>query len=115
MMFINEVDDLKYDSVTQKGVKDTYIQWLLNKDNCNVRNFAMRIFKVKPSGKIGLHSHDWEHEIFILSGKGEIGTSKKSFKVKENTAIYIEPNVEHWYNNIGNNDLIFLCLIPIKD
>lgn len=114
-MFIKKINDVKKHLVKQEGVKDTYIQILINEDNAGAENFAMRRFTVKPAGVIGLHSHDWEHEIFILQGQGIIEDGESKIEVEKDTAIYIPPNVKHSYKNTGREDLVFLCLIPIRD
>ncbi len=114
-MYIKKVKDVKAELVNQEGVKDTYIKVLINKEICGAENFAMRLFTVKPGGEIGLHSHNWEHEIFILKGRGVVKNGDESYQVEENTAIYIPPNEPHYYKNIGATDLVFLCLIPIKN
>ena len=33
-------------------------------------HFCMRVFEVEPGSSTPSHSHPWEHEVFILSGKG---------------------------------------------
>jgi quercetin dioxygenase-like cupin family protein len=30
----------------------------------------MRHFEIQPRGQTSKHSHDWEHEVFIIEGKG---------------------------------------------
>ena len=113
-MSVIKADDVKSELVEMEGVKDTYIQWLIREENAGAKNFAMRRFTVKPNGVIGKHSHDWEHEIYILKGEGVIGAGEKEVKVQPNMAIYVPPNIPHWYKNTGDEDLVFLCLIPIK-
>jgi len=113
-MYIRKVKDVGAQLVNQEGVKDTYIQVLINRENGGAENFAMRRFTVKPGGEIGLHTHNWEHEIFILEGKGILKNSHKTYEVEKNTVIYIPPNEEHYYKNTGKEDLVFLCMIPIK-
>ena len=34
--------------------------------------FTMRVFEVEPGSSTPSHSHEWEHEVFILSGKGVV-------------------------------------------
>ena len=34
--------------------------------------FYMRHFHISPHGFSPLHSHPWEHEVYIISGKGSI-------------------------------------------
>ena len=114
-MFIKKIKDIKSELVSMKGVKDTYIQWLISKENSDAKNFAMRLFTTKPGGEIGPHSHDWEHEIYILEGKGKIGCGEEKSEISPNTVIYVPPNIDHWYKNDGGDDLIFICVIPIKN
>ena len=40
--------------------------------NDGANNFCMRIFEIGTGGHTPLHSHDWEHEMFIHSGSGEL-------------------------------------------
>ncbi|WEU40386.1 MAG: cupin domain-containing protein [Candidatus Odinarchaeum yellowstonii] len=114
-MYIKKVEDVKAELVAQEGVKGTYIQVLIDKERCGAVNFAMRRFIIKPGGEIGLHNHNWEHEIFVLKGKGIVKNGETTHEVEENTVIYIPPNEPHYYKNTGRTDLVFLCLIPIKN
>ncbi len=36
------------------------------------QNFCMRMFEMGKDGYTPRHTHDWEHEIFVLVGKGEV-------------------------------------------
>lgn len=112
-MKIKDVDTVESESVSMYGSTGTSIQWLWGKDD-GVPNFAMRKFVVKPGGKIGLHGHDEEHEIFILSGRGiVIDDSGNESEIKENDTIFVPPNEPHAYTNTGIEDLQFLCIIPL--
>ena len=35
-------------------------------------NFCMRVFEVEPGSSTPSHSHSWEHEVFVLSGRGVV-------------------------------------------
>jgi quercetin dioxygenase-like cupin family protein len=39
-------------------------------------NFVMRLFEIEPEGNTPLHTHPWEHEVFILEGEGAVLTEK---------------------------------------
>ncbi|MFH1179934.1 MAG: cupin, partial [Candidatus Bathyarchaeota archaeon] len=45
------------------------IRWLINEKN-GALNFAMRRFEVEPGGYTPYHTHDWEHEVYVLEGEG---------------------------------------------
>jgi len=93
--------------------ENTTIRWLISRKD-GAPNFAMRLFRIGPGGSIPSHSHDWEHEIFVLRGSGLVRIGEKEYRVSEGTFLFIPPNVEHYYENTGEGDLEFLCLIPLK-
>ena len=64
-----DVEELE---VTDYGSTDTSIRWLITKEKDGAPRFSIRRFEMKPGGQIGMHSHPQEHEIYILSGKGEV-------------------------------------------
>ncbi|RLE80951.1 MAG: cupin domain-containing protein, partial [Thermoprotei archaeon] len=107
------VDKVEKKPVDFKGAKDAYIQWLVD-PSAGARNFAMRLFTIKPGGEIPRHNHWYEHEIFVLKGKGVIGAGDKEYEVSEGNVIYVPPNIPHWYRNTGNEDWVFICIIPLR-
>lgn len=75
-------------------------------------NFCMRIFTVAPEGFTPRHTHDWEHEIFVHSGKGQVFKQGGWQPVEAGTAIFIPGGEEHQMMNNGDEDFVFVCLIP---
>lgn len=93
-----------------KGVK---VRWLITEET-GAPNFAMRQFLVEPGGATPFHTHPWEHEAFILSGSGVVigGDDKKLLKPGD--VVFVPPDEEHQFMNTGDEELRFLCLIPLK-
>lgn len=87
------------------------IRWLIKRED-GAKNFAMRYFEIDKGAVIPEHNHHWEHEIFILKGKVKIAVSGEERIVDEGTAVYIEPDAPHSYENVGDSTLVMLCLIP---
>jgi quercetin dioxygenase-like cupin family protein len=102
---------MEFQEVEMNGVEGAYIQWLASKKD-GAPNFAMRKFKLIPGGKIGLHDHPWEHEIYILSGNGEAYTNHERKEVSPGDVLYIPGGEPHGYDNTGDEDLLFICMIP---
>lgn len=75
-------------------------------------NFCMRLFEVAENGYSPRHSHDWEHEIFIHQGEGEVFNGEAWTPVFPGTAVFIPGGEEHQIRNSGKAPLVFLCLIP---
>ena len=48
---------------------------------------------------------------YILEGNGHIHINDEEEIVQSGQAIYIPPNAHQWIENIGNDDLKFLCIV----
>jgi len=94
-----------------EGTSKLTIRWLITKET-GAPNFAMRLFEMKPMGHSPLHTHPWEHEIFILEGKGVAFDGTKEKAVEAGDAIFIPPGEKHQIGNKSKKMLKFLCLIP---
>lgn len=106
----------KYDRVTLEdvnidGAKDVKIRWLIAEED-GAPNFAMRMFEVQPGGHTPYHTHDWEHEIFVLEGEGELKTEKGTQNFAAGDIIFVDPNMHHNFTNRGDKLMRFLCLVP---
>jgi len=105
--------EIKLEEPTEKGLKDMKVRWLItNKDGA--KNFAMRLFEVKPGGYSPLHQHDWEHEVFILEGEGIAKDKKTQKPLKQGDVFFVPPMEWHQFCNTGKSLLKFICLIPYK-
>ncbi len=94
-----------------EGTKGVTVRWLITKE-MGAKNFAMRLFEVDVGGYSPLHSHLWEHEVFILEGEGEVVGEESPMRLIAGDVIYIPPNEKHQLRNTGESKLKFLCLIP---
>ena len=79
-----------------------------------VPNFSFRIFHVEAGGCTPRHAHDWEHEVFIVSGKGKLiyGEDKKEHIFSDGYVVFVEPGSKHQFRNTEDSPLKFLCLVP---
>lgn len=105
--------DVKSEAV-EEGAKGARVRWLITKE-VGARNFAMRLFEIDPGGHTPLHSHPWEHEIFILEGEGEVLGGDEVKRIGPGDVIFIPPDERHQIRNTGKGVLKLLCLIPYLD
>lgn len=96
----------------EEGVSKLKVQWLITKE-MGAPTFAMRLFEMKPKGHSPFHSHAWEHEVYILEGKGTIVSEQGEKKFEAGDAILVLPNEKHQFKNTDAQTLKFLCLVPI--
>ncbi len=90
------------------------VRWLITKE-MGADNFAMRLFEIQPNGNTPLHTHPWEHEVFILEGKGAVFDGEKANPFKSNDVVFVPPDERHQFKNTGEKVLKFLCLIPYEE
>ena len=77
--------------------------------------FAMRVFEVEPGSSTPLHTHWWEHEVYILSGSGYVTSKDGDTALKPGDVVYVEPNELHCFTNKGDEPFRFVCVIPIVE
>ena len=89
------------------------IRWLINEKQ-GAPNFAMRRFEVEPGGYTPFHTHEWEHEVYVLEGEAVAVSKNGETPISSGSVILVEPNEEHNFKNIGDKPLVFLCMIPLQ-
>ena len=78
-------------------------------------NFCMRVFDVEPGSSTPSHEHPWEHEVFILSGRGVVIGEQGETPIAKDSVVFIPPDEHHCFTNNGNEVLRFICVIPMVD
>jgi len=76
--------------------------------------FSMRVFEINPGSSTPFHSHWWEHEVFVLSGKGAVREAGSETPITEGTTVYVAPDEEHCFTNTGGGVLRVICVIPLE-
>jgi quercetin dioxygenase-like cupin family protein len=105
--------DIELEEPNEQGIKDVKLRWLIT-DKDGAKNFAMRLFEIKPEGYTPLHQHDWEHEVFVLEGYGITRSKTSEVPFKSGDVFFVPPMEWHQFVNKSKETLKFLCLIPYK-
>ena len=96
-MYIKNYRELPVETTEVEGLT---VRWGINKDQ-GATNFSMRLLELAPMKSTPMHTHDSEHEIYVLVGKGEVETPDKVVPIREGSIIYVAPNEVHKFNNTG--------------
>ena len=78
-------------------------------------NYCMRVFEVEPGSSTPSHSHPWEHEVFVLSGRGVVVSERGETQIAKDSVVFIPPDEHHCFINNSNEILRFICVIPLVD
>lgn len=104
----DSIDSQQFEGDVVKGVTGRIA--IGQKDGAS--NFCMRIFTITSGGYTPRHSHDWEHEILVHSGSGQVLREGEWTDVTAGSVVFIPGNEEHQFRNNADADLVFACLIP---
>lgn len=103
--------EVKSEEAKEEGASKLKVRWLIAKET-GAPNFAMRLFEMAPGGHSPLHSHPWEHEVFVLEGEGVIVGDEGEKRFKAGYVVFVPPGERHQFRNDGDKPLKFLCLVP---
>ncbi len=78
-------------------------------------NFVMRHFEVLPGGSTPYHSHPWEHEVFVLAGRGRVNTEEGETLLAPGSFVFVPGGKTHNFETLGDSPLEFLCIIPREE
>ena len=73
-------------------------------------NFVLRVFTVKPGGNTPRHRHPFEHEVYVLAGRGRVEGDREA-EIGPGDAVFIPDNDLHCFVNAGADDLKFICVV----
>lgn len=87
---------------------------VINADD-GAANFCMRVFDVAPGAFTPSHQHPWEHEVFVLSGRGVVVSGEGETQIAKDSVVFVPADEHHCFINNSSRVLRFLCVIPIAD
>lgn len=95
----------------EEGLPGVSVRWAIGK-NVGAPNFVARVIDVESGRATPFHTHDWEHEVFVLEGEGNVRDAQRETPIGPGSCIYVEPNEIHQFINTGDAVLRFICIIP---
>ena len=110
-MLIRNIDDVEWGPVGMEGVKDVTMSMMVGRSD-GAPTFAMRQFRVERGGHSPRHSHDYEHEVFVVSGSGTVLLEGAERPIRAGDVVFVPANEEHQFR-APDEALRFLCLVPV--
>jgi len=79
------------------------------------QHFAIRYFEIPPRGQSSFEHHLHDQGVVILKGRARVLLGWEIYEVGPGDAIYIPQDEQHQFENLGDEPLGFLCVIPSKE
>jgi len=74
-------------------------------------NYSIAQFSLDVGKKTKLHKIKSSEIYYILEGKGNLKINEEIFYLEKNDSAYIPPNSKQFIENIGSENLRFLCIV----
>lgn len=87
------------------------IRWLITHRE-GAENFSMRHIAIPKRSSTPYHSHDYEHEIFVIEGSLDVTIGDRKMPASRDDFVFIPPNVEHGMT--AREDTRIICVVPMK-
>lgn len=110
---IRNIDEVERVDVQMEGVSGATMAIMVGRAD-GAPNFALRQFVVEPGGHTPRHSHDYEHEVYVVSGRGDVLLEGERRPIRAGDVIYVPAHEEHQFRAHEEGDgLRFLCAVPV--
>ena len=76
------------------------IQWLVAGPE-GAENFYMRRIIIEKGGKVPVHTHPEEHEIYVLTGQGLARSAGEEKPMTPGDFFFVPGGEEHSFTNVG--------------
>jgi len=112
---INNINETQMEPITMDGVKGATMSVMIGRHN-NAPHFAIRSIAVDPGGHTPKHQHDYEHEVFVVSGNGEILLGGDLHPIRAGDTILVPANELHQFTvpDDAGEPIRFLCMVPVE-
>jgi quercetin dioxygenase-like cupin family protein len=110
-MKVTNSQDVQAKTVQMEGAQGCTVRWLVSEQD-GAPNFAMRQFEVAPGGFTPRHFHPYEHEVYVLEGRGVVHEGDQTHPLQAGDVVLVKPDEVHQFRNTGDAPMRFLCLIP---
>ncbi|MBL7001380.1 MAG: cupin domain-containing protein [Nitrosopumilus sp.] len=107
-MSLRKNSEIKY----IQGDEGTKIKQYFHPHNTlNGINYSIAQFILEPGKKSKLHKIRSSEIYYILEGNGNLMINEDSHNLEKDDSVYVPPNSKQFIENIGSNNLRFLCIV----
>ena len=88
------------------------IRWVIDEAHDGAPVYALRVIEVAPGGHTPQHTHPYEHENFVIEGRGRVLLGETWHDIGPGSVVLVPADLLHTYVNAGPTSFRFLCGIP---
>ena len=111
-MVVKNIKDVTPTTVQEKDIEGVTMRVVISEQD-GAPNYVMRVFEVGPGGHTAYHTHNWEHEVYVLEGTGVVKQGDREHPVEKDSIALVVANDEHQFINTGPGLFKFICVVPV--
>ena len=110
MVHISNIDDVETGEPGLDGTQGVSMAVMVGREH-GAPNFSMRQVRLDAGGHTPHHSHDYEHEVFVIDGAGEVLLDGKWHALRKGDTLLVPAEEVHQFR-APDMDMRFLCFVP---
>lgn len=113
--YIKKYTEIPGQQIEREGIVKGVTKRVVIGPEQHAERFHMRVFTLQPEGHSPFHTHDWEHEVFVLKGEGVLVTQEEKMesKLSAGDVAYVPPGLLHQFRNASEHaEFEFICVVP---
>jgi len=75
-------------------------------------DYCARHFILPEGQSIAPHSHEWNHLVLSLGGRGEAEVEGETWALDAGNWAIVPSGATHSFRNVGEGDFAFICIVP---
>jgi quercetin dioxygenase-like cupin family protein len=91
----------------------TVQRFISRRDKSN--NLELRYFELEPGAVSNFESHNYEHAVLILRGRGTVRLGEQTHPIKFGDVIFVSSDEIHQFLAAADESLGFMCAVLDKD
>jgi quercetin dioxygenase-like cupin family protein len=112
-MYRVNAQKVKREPYIETGSKKARIKRLIAGED-GARTTSLHEIIVHPGGYTAPHRHRWEHQLYVLAGRGAIRSGgEEEVPLRPGDAILVRGGETHQFVQKGREPLRFLCVTPL--
>lgn len=100
------------ENLAKAGAEKVSVRYLIDERH-GAHRFALRLYRVEKGGHTPLDEHAYEHQVYVLSGRGLLRQSTEAGPLKPLEAgdtVFIPSMAVHQFSNESDEPFVFLCV-----
>jgi quercetin dioxygenase-like cupin family protein len=91
----------------------TVQRFISRRDKSN--NLELRYFELEPGRTSNFESHNYEHAVLVLRGRGTVRLGEELYPIKFGDVIFVSSDEVHQFLAAADESLGFMCAVLDKD